>query len=208
MAVVECMRDPWRKPSYFERYFATPDPWHYETGADRTRLLLAASMLRSAKQDKFQNVLEIGCAEGVFTEMLAPSCESLVAVDFAPTALLRASQRLSHANVRFERFDLRRDPIHGSFDLITVTDVLSYIFRPLELKKIRQKLVNGLEPGGYLLLVDPRQDKLFETASWGRLLLRGGKNIRDFIGLHASLHLVFADSSETHVFALFRKESE
>ena len=34
--------------------------------------------------------LEIGCSIGVFTAMLAPRCDSLLAVDFSPTALERA----------------------------------------------------------------------------------------------------------------------
>lgn len=207
IALSEFARDPWRNPSYFEWHFATPDPWHYETGEDRKRLILADSMLKRVQQAKFRKAIEIGCAEGVFTEMLAPRCESLIAVDFAPIALQRARQRLQHTDICFETFDLRRDPIPGTFDLITAMDILDTIFRPAVLKRVRNKLVDGLEPGGYLLLVDPRQNKMFETEWWGPLLLRGGKNVRDFIGRHSSLRLVFEDSTETHVFALFRKET-
>ena len=205
-ALAECLRDPWRNPSYFERLFAATDPWQYGTSEGKKRLSLAASMLERVQQGKFQHALEIGCAEGVFTEMLEPHCESLLTVDFAPTALHRARQRLPHAHIRFELFDLLRGPIHGRFDLITAMDVLDYIFRPAALKRVRDELIGALEPGGYLLLVNTRQDLMFETEWWGGLLLRGGKNVQDLIGGHPSLHHICADITETHVFALFRKD--
>jgi O-antigen/teichoic acid export membrane protein/cyclopropane fatty-acyl-phospholipid synthase-like methyltransferase len=204
-AFFEFVRDPWRKPSYFERHFATPDPWGYETGEDHKRLLRALSMLENIQQGKFRQALEVGCAEGIFTRMLAERCESLVAADFAPTALKRARMRLPNTQVHFDIFDLRHDPIPGTFELITAMDVLDTIFRPDVLKRVRDKLVGALEPGGYLLLVSTRQDKMFETEWWGRLLLRGGKNISDFIATHPCLRMVSADTTETHVFALFRK---
>jgi len=206
IAIVELLRDPWRKSSYFERYFATPDPWKYETGEDRRRLERAAEILDRIRTGKFKHVLEIGCAEGVFTKMLAPFCDSLVAVDFAPTALQRARQRLSHASIRFEHLDLRSNPIHGTYDLITAMDVLDTVFRPADLRRIRSNIADALEPGGYLLFTATRQNPLFETEWWGKLLLRGGLNIRDYLSRHSSLHLVYTECSETHAFVLFRKE--
>jgi 2-polyprenyl-3-methyl-5-hydroxy-6-metoxy-1,4-benzoquinol methylase len=204
-AFFEFVRDPWRKPSYFERHFATPDPWGYETGEEHKRLLRAMSMLENIQHGKFRQALEVGCAEGIFTEMLSERCESLVAADFATTALQRARMRPPNAQIHFDIFDLRHDPIPGTFDLVTAMDVLDTIFRPGVLKRVRDKLVGALEPGGYLLLVSTRQDKMFETEWWGRLLLRGGKNISDFIAAHPCLRMVSADTTDTHVFALFRK---
>ena len=206
-ALVEFARDPWRTPSYFERFFVAPDPWECDTDEGRENYIVVESVLERVRQGKFRHALEVGCAEGVFTEMLAQRCESLVAVDFAPTALQRARQRLPHGHIRFDLFDLRQDPISGTFDLIAAMDVLDYIFRPTVLRKIRDKLVAALKPGGYLLFVSPRQDVLFETTWWGRLLQRGGENVRDYIGSHSSLSLVSADTTETHVFALFQKET-
>jgi hypothetical protein len=84
-------------------------------------------------------------------------------------------------------------------------DVLDTVGRPTALRQIRDKLVGALESGGYLLMSDPRQNRLFETEWWGRLLLRGGKNVRDFLASHPSLQLLEAKTTETHVFALFRK---
>lgn len=206
LALGDFMRDASRNPSYYEDFYRIPDPWHYETGDDRKRHLLAASMLERARPEGFRRALEIACAEGIFTEMLARRCDELVAVDYAPTALQRARQRVRDAHVRFERLDLRLDPIPGGFDLIAAMDVLSEIMRPAGLKQIRDRLIAGLRPGGYLLLTDPRQSPLFETEWWGRWLLRGGLNIRKFIGSHPALSVVSTDATETHVFGLFRKD--
>lgn len=205
VALYEYIRDPWREPACFEKHFTTPDPWKYETGEGRERLLKAASLMQSVQQGRFRNALEIGCAEGAFTEMLAPCCESLVAVDFAPHALERTRQRLRGSHVTFQQLDLRRDPLPGTFDLIIVMDVLDCIFRPAILRRVRNRLVDAMEPGGYLLLVDPRQNASFESSWWGRLLIRGGTNVRAFVACHVSLRLVSEDSTETHVFGLFRK---
>lgn len=201
----EFARDPARDPSYFERHFATPDPWGYETGEDHKRHLRAISMLENIQHGKFRQALEVACAEGIFTEMLARHCASLVAADFAPTALQRARNRVPYTHVVFKPFNLRQDQISGTFDLIVAMDVLDYIFRPVVLKRVRDKLVGALEPDGYLLLVNTRQDKMFESEWWGRLLLRGGKNVSDFVSSHPYLRLVSADTTETHVFVLFRK---
>lgn len=204
-ALVEFARDPWRTPSYFERFFVAPDPWECDTDEGRENYIVVESILERVQQGKFRHALEVGCAEGVFTEMLAQRCDSLVAVDFAATALERARQRSLYAHVRFETLDLRRDPIPGTFDLITAMDVLDCIFRPAAFKEVRANLIAALKPGGYLVIVVAR-NKTFETMWWSRLLLRGGKNIRDFVGGHPSLQLVYAETTEDRVYALFRKD--
>jgi O-antigen/teichoic acid export membrane protein/protein-L-isoaspartate O-methyltransferase len=202
-ALIELARDQWRKPSFFEGFFATVDPWECESDEARDHFLRVDSMLERVKQVKFRRALEVGCAEGVFTEMLARRCESLDAVDFAPTALDRARQRLPHSNIRFELFDVRQDPLPGTFDLVVAMDVLDCIHRPSAMRRVRDKLVAALEPGGCLLVVVQRHE-LLETMWWSRMLLRGGKNIRDYIGSHPSLRLVYEDTTEYRVFAVFR----
>jgi SAM-dependent methyltransferase len=201
-ALIELARDQWRKPSFFEGFFATVDPWECESGEGRDHFLRVDSMIERVQQVKFGHALEVGCAEGAFTEMLAKRCESLDAVDFAPTALNRARQRLPYSNIRFELFDVRRDPLPGTFDLIVAMDVLDYIHHPAAMRQVRDKLVAALEPGGCLLIVVQRHE-ILETMWWSRMLLRGGKNIRDYIGSHPSLRLVYEDTTEYRVFALF-----
>jgi len=151
---------------------------------------------------------EIGCAEGTFTAMLASRCDSLLAVDISPTALDRARTRCNAvSHVRFAEWDLRRDTPTDVFDLVVVMDVLTYFARLSALRKARDKLVAAARPGGYLLIANPRQAEIFETAWWGRHLLRGGKWINAFIAEHHDLRLVTAVTDNSSVYTLLRKVS-
>ncbi len=110
----------------------------------------------------------------MFTEFLAPLCQSLLAVDLSSVALSRAKARCAHLpNVDFAEWDVRRDPLDGAFDLIVATGVLEYIQRPSTLKRVRQKLIDALKPGGYLLLGNTVTDQRIENRWIGKVLIRG-----------------------------------
>lgn len=204
------IQDEERSYTVFQRLFASQsDPWNYNDSANRERFLLLSQMLdRVRGESKFRRAVEIGCAEGVFTELLAPRCESLLALDFAPLALERARKRSSETpHLRFESFDLRRDRLSGPFDLIVVTDVLGCIHRPSVMRAVRSKIVDALDPGGFLLFGDVRQSEAIECAWWSEPLVRGGTRILQFLARHQSLALVESADTKTHVFALLRKIS-
>src|SRR5215469_8513947 len=111
--------DPWSKERFDSEYAGRFDPWGYDTEVGRVRLTLAAQLLDTlAKGRLFGRALEIGCAEGAFTELLVDRCEAILAVDFSQTALRRASQRREWGGrVKFEQFDIRRQQLNGNFDL-------------------------------------------------------------------------------------------
>jgi SAM-dependent methyltransferase len=110
----------------------------------------------------------------MFTRALAPFCESLEAVDLSPIALQRAKQNCSDlTNVRFAEWDVRRDPLHGSYDLIVATGVLEYILRPSTLRDAKERITAGLRPGGYLLLGNTETVHQIEKTWIGRMLIRG-----------------------------------
>jgi hypothetical protein len=81
----EAVQDPWLSPHTFARqYEQGPDLWGYET-TEALRLIRAAQLLDSVSQGRrFRSAIEIACAEGTFTELLAERCEELIAVDFVP----------------------------------------------------------------------------------------------------------------------------
>ena len=156
----------------------------------------------------FANGLEIGCAEGWYTQALAERCKSLLAMDLSPTALARARSRREWPDrVRFAQFDLRRESLPGGFDLIVIAAVLEYMPNPLTLRRVRQKLVDALRPGGYLMVETTRQTgvmMLLENSWWSRWLLRG-KRINQFILKHPLLHPVSSVETDEYVIALCRK---
>jgi 2-polyprenyl-3-methyl-5-hydroxy-6-metoxy-1,4-benzoquinol methylase len=182
------------------------DPWNYTSSPDEAdRFRSAAELLDLARENKpFENAFEVGCSEGFFTEMLAPRCQSLLAVDISQVALCRAQQRCKGQGVRFEQWNLFASPAPANLDLIVVMDVLEYFFRPADVRCARDKLIGALRPGGYLLVGNSRQSEVFETSWWGKWMLRGGKRIAEFIRDHPQLEFVAGETRGIYVNALFR----
>ena len=152
------------------------DPFHYASnGIDRVRFRRQIGMIDSVRMGGcFERALEIGCAEGMFTEMIAERCQYLLAVDISQTALARARQRLNWGpGVFFKQWDLVRDSIPGTFDLIIAAGVLEYQLRLKVFKIIRAKLVAALRPGGHLLVQSTKVNPVVEKAWWSKYLVRG-----------------------------------
>ncbi|MCC5636469.1 glycosyltransferase [Nostoc sp. CHAB 5844] len=135
---------------YFETLFATQaDPWQYTGPYEQKKYEQTLELLPS---NKFSQVLEIACAEGHFTVQLAPLVDNLLAVDISQVALDRAVQRCADLkNVSFQLFDLTKDAIFGSFDLIVCSEVLYYVGGLTELQAFARKVADALNPGGYFI---------------------------------------------------------
>jgi len=203
----EAIQDPWLSPHTFARqYEQGPDPWGYETTAEAQRLIRTAQLLDSVAQGRrFRSAIEIGCAEGTFTELLAERCEELIAVDFVPLVLERARQRRDWGDrVKFRQFDLMRDALTGSFDLIALMDVLDY-FPTRGIKAACEKVLRLLPAGGYLLITGAKQADIYDTAWWSRWIIRGGPRIKRYLVKHPLLKLAADAEMETHVLAVFEK---
>ena len=190
-----------------ERDFARTDPWDYlQSGIQFERFRSALRLLDDARKERlFESAIEVGCAEGVFTAMLAPRCKSLLAVDIIDGALGRATVRCEGLGVTFKKWDLTASPVPVRPELMVVMDVLEYYFRPADVRNAREKLVAALAPGGYLLLGGSRQNLFFETSWWGKFMLRGGKRLAEFFCEHSDLELVAMKTGDIFVNALFRK---
>ena len=135
-----------------------------------------------------------------------PRCVSLLAVDWSPVALERARERCRrNGTVRFETWDLRKDPLPGVFDLIVIMSVLEYFGRRGDMRAARDKLIAGLAPGGTMLVGNVRQSDAYETAWWGKHLVRGGKWMNQFIAEGPGLRLLDSAIEPDYVFTLLRK---
>jgi SAM-dependent methyltransferase len=156
------MLQPDRAPvAHFERLAAeSSDPWDYETSdyeQGKYRRTLAALPNETGR------TLELGCSVGVFTAMLAPRCESLLAVDFSPTALEHARGRLAgSANVELCCRTLPEQTPAGPFETIVCAEILYYWSAPL-VREGLERMEAALSPGGTLLAVhwrrsDPRRE--------------------------------------------------
>ena len=169
------------------------DPWDYNTATyQRDRIGTELAMLDNVRGGgKFANALEVGCSEGIFTELLASQCESLIAVDISPVALDRARWRLAAAqHVRFAGWDLRVDALPDTYDLIVMIHALEYIRNPITVRKARNKLVDSLRPGGHLLIGTMRMVDVYEDSWWSPYFLRSGQRINTYFARHPALNAV------------------
>ncbi|MGE4064224.1 MAG: SAM-dependent methyltransferase [Rhodospirillaceae bacterium] len=149
---------------------ASEDPWRLGTNLfEARRYAIILDMMRvHAGTRGFERGLEIGCAAGVFTALLAPQCKSLHVVDVMPAAIERASARLKdHRNITWEVSSVTEDFAAGrTFDLIVVAEVLCYLPDHDTLRRAVERISSKLAPGG-LLVFGSAIDEV--TKRWGLL---------------------------------------
>lgn len=148
--------------SYFERlYTEQKDPWNYES-SDYEAAKYDAS-LRALPQERYSNVLEIGCSIGVFTAKLAQRCERLHCLDTSATALETAKRRCrSFSYVTFALMTVPDEYPDGIFDLTVLSEV-GYYLTLADLAKLADRISTHTPPGGQLLLVHwtaPSSDRI------------------------------------------------
>jgi len=137
------------RQAYWEQFFQTPDPWNYTSPYEQLKYEQTLSLLPNGK---LSSALELACAEGHFTQMLAPKVESLIAADISSMALKRAKERCSRfGNIEFRQLDLVDDPLPQDLDLIVCSEVLYFLRNGDQVAEIAQKFHDALKPGGLLL---------------------------------------------------------
>lgn len=188
-------------------YEERTDPWGYSTPWGTTHLQTVRKFLDNGQPNHlFKTACEIGCGEGFVTELVVPHCKSLLAVDISDAALDRAKQRCrAAANIRFAKWDLLKDPIPGTYDLLLVMGVLECIHRRADLRAARNKIVQMVSPGGYVLLTVTKEHPITENAWWGRWLVRGSRNLNSFLSKDTALTIRSEAQTDTHLFTLYRK---
>ncbi len=99
------------------------DPWNFETSDyERERMLVLA---REVSRYPHASILEVGCAEGVFTEMLTAMSPRVMAIDVSATAVSRAQARCPGARciaVSLDAFQAAEP-----FDLVVCAETLYYV---------------------------------------------------------------------------------
>ena len=142
---------------YFEDlYQESPDPWGFATSPyehrkyERTLGVLAPR--------RYHRALEVGASIGIFTAMLAPMCNDLLAVDVSEKAVDAARERLENfPQVRVERLTLPEETPEGPFDLVVASEVLYYWPEDVVLAALK-RFEEILAPGGALLAVHWRKE--------------------------------------------------
>jgi SAM-dependent methyltransferase len=142
------------EPAWFEElYQRDADPWGFATSAYEQQKYERTLAALGPAGRRFGRALEAGCSIGVFTALLAPRCDELLALDASATAVGRARERLADfAHVRVMRRALPEELPAGPFDLIVCSEILYYWSADL-LAELLGALEAELAPGGSLLAV-------------------------------------------------------
>jgi peptidoglycan/xylan/chitin deacetylase (PgdA/CDA1 family) len=147
-------RRPWsegtlRRALTFDRTFGErPDPWHYDAPYEQRKYEQTLELLPA----RAERALELGCAEGAFTRLLAARVSALTAADISPLALTRAARGCAGAaNVTFVQLDAFEQPLGGPFDLIVCSELLYYAEDRAMLARAARALAAALAPGGTLV---------------------------------------------------------
>jgi 2-polyprenyl-3-methyl-5-hydroxy-6-metoxy-1,4-benzoquinol methylase len=100
--------------------------------------------------DRYSRVLEVGCGEGAFCDLLAPGCEVWGVEPELKSAAVAAQRMHKVLAVRFD--DAAPElPLHY-FDLVVCNDVIEHLEEPERcLRSIREVLV----PGGHVVASIP-----------------------------------------------------
>ncbi|MEQ5872472.1 methyltransferase domain-containing protein [Sagittula sp. NFXS13] len=138
-----------RDAASFDRlYRETADPWDYETSTYEAEKY--ARCLALLPPRRFAHALEVGCSIGVMSEAIARRCDSLLALDFAPTAIEKARAR-DIPGAKFEVAAVPEGWPDGHWDLIVLSEVLYYL-SPAALDEVICRVVDSLAPDGLCLV--------------------------------------------------------
>ncbi|WP_108522978.1 MULTISPECIES: nodulation methyltransferase NodS [Bradyrhizobium] len=144
------------KHQSLEQELAADDPWRLDGNPfERER---HSQMLRlSLSQGVISHALEVGCAAGAFTEILAPHCKRLTVIDVMPQAIRRASLRTKRwSHITWMTSDVQQFSTAERFDLIVLAEVLYYLGGVAEMRATIRKLVQMLAPDGQLVFGSAR----------------------------------------------------
>lgn len=138
--------------AYFDKLYSDdPDPWDFETSTYEHAKYQAT--LEALPRSRYSDALEVGCSIGVLTELLAPRCDALLAVDTSDLALKVAQKRCSAlSHIRFAQCRAPEDWPEKTFDLILLSEVVYYLDRA-DVRRLACRVKASLRTGGHVLLV-------------------------------------------------------
>jgi ubiquinone/menaquinone biosynthesis C-methylase UbiE len=116
-----------------------------------------------------KEVLEIGCGTGLLLLRLAPTCKHYVAVDFAPSVLMRLRVQLEQTKFskKVELLERCADDFKGfaenSFDTVIINSVAQHFPSQRYLNRVIENSIRVVRPGGHVFVGDQRSLPLQEA---------------------------------------------
>lgn len=135
---------------YWDALFSREDPWDYTSAYEQEKYRHTLEMIPGEASLK---VLELGCAEGIFTKMLSGKVDSVLAMDISERALQRASKKCAGLeNVQFEQHDIAKGIPDDGYNLIICSEILYYLRDRYALTRFANRVKQALPSGGHLLM--------------------------------------------------------
>src|SRR5215469_12827983 len=131
----------------------------------------------------YEQVLELACGTGTWTQVLLPMAHAITAIDAAPEMLAIARQKLGNAHVSYQQADVFQWEPRQEYDLVFFANWLSHVL-PKDLDAFLGKIFRAVRPGGHLAVIDQSapfsEDREIMTEGEGgslyaRRSLRNGK---------------------------------
>jgi peptidoglycan/xylan/chitin deacetylase (PgdA/CDA1 family)/GT2 family glycosyltransferase/ubiquinone/menaquinone biosynthesis C-methylase UbiE len=133
---------------YWENIFENADPWNYLSPYETKKYHQTMEIIT---EETVGSAIEVACAEGIFTRMLSPQVDKLLAVDISERALERAAKRCADlTNTSFAPLNLITGTVPDDLDLIVCSEVLYYIDEE-RLASVGAKFSKALKVGGRLV---------------------------------------------------------
>lgn len=142
---------------HFEEKWSKGDPW--QLGSSEYERLKYLRQIELLNDQRYGRVLEIGCAAGDFTRMLAAISDTVVGIDIAPSAIALAKAAGIPPGVEFRaanamEFDLVGE---GPWDLVVLSETIPYLgwLYPLfNVGWMATQLHEAMAEGGRLMMAD------------------------------------------------------
>lgn len=176
---------PEMRPDFFEHFFDEGDPFGFDVNPEER--LKFARTLEVCGKGPLGRVLELGCAVGSFTEILAPRATDVLALDVSQAAVDQVARRLrDHRNVRTLAMAIPDEFPDETFDLVVASDVLYYLSVE-DLKRCLSRIEDSLAAGGAFVAVHyvPRMGSVLN-----------GDEAHDLLAAHTTLTHVLAERTE------------
>jgi len=130
-----------------------------------------------------EQVVELACGTGTWTQVLLAIGQEITAIDAAPEMLAIAQQKLRNARVHYQQADLFQWEPEREYHLVFCANWLTHV-PPEELHVFLSRVSRTVHPGGYVVIVDqyapsPEDRKIMKTGEGGPIYalrpLRSGK---------------------------------
>ncbi len=102
-----------------------------------------------------KDILELGCADGLVTEVLFQKYPNIIAVDASAELIEKAKKRAPKVEYHVSLFEDFKP--NKQFDTIILGHVLEHVLNPIEILKI---VKNWLKPKGIIIITVPNGDSV------------------------------------------------